>query len=77
MAFLAGKLQSADVAPDDGFVAMIVPVNAPEHFTAFAANDNLRKAVVAAVGALLPLALVLTTRLRTSSSCARKKYPLE
>ena len=42
------KLHSEVVLPDDGFAAAIVPVNSAEHFTAFAANDNLRKAVVAA-----------------------------
>ena len=51
MAFLPGWLQSTDAAPDDGFAAAIVPVDSAEHFTAFAANDNLCKAVVAAVGA--------------------------
>ena len=55
MAFLSGWLQSTDAAPDYGFVAAIVPVNFAEHFTAFAANDNLRKAVVAAVGALFAI----------------------
>lgn len=55
MTFLAGWLQPADAVPDDGFAAMIVPVNAPEHFIAFATNDNLCKAVVAAVGALLSI----------------------
>ena len=34
---------------------MIVPVNAPEHFTSFPANDNLREAVIAAVGALFAI----------------------
>ena len=43
------------VLPDDGFAAAIVPVNSAEHFTAFAANDNLCKAVVAAVGALFAI----------------------
>ncbi len=52
MAFLTGRLQPAKAAPDDGFATAIVPVDSAEYFTAFAANDNLRKAVVAAVGAL-------------------------
>ena len=56
MAFLSGWLQSTDAAPDDGFAAAIVPVNSAEHFATFAANDNLRKAVVAAVGALFTIA---------------------
>ena len=55
VAFLPGWLQSTDAAPDDGFAAAIVPVNSAEHFTAFAANDNMRKAVVAAVGALFAI----------------------
>jgi len=42
------KLHSEVVLPDDGFAAAIVPVNSAEHFATFAANDNLRKAVVAA-----------------------------
>ena len=73
VAFLPSWLQSTDAAPDDGFAAAIVPVDSAEHFTAFAANDNLCKAVVAVVGAFLPLTLVLTTRLRASSSCTRKE----
>lgn len=59
MAFLPGRLKSTDAAPDDGFAAAIVPVDSAEHFTAFAANDNLRKAVVAAVGALLAIGACL------------------
>ena len=55
VAFLPGWLQSTDAAPDDGFAAAIVPVNSAEHFTAFAANDNLCKAVVAALGALFAI----------------------
>ena len=43
VAFLPGWLQSTDAAPDDGFAATIIPVDSAEHFTAFAANDNLRK----------------------------------
>ena len=46
MAFLPGRRQPADAAPDDGFAAAIVPVDSAEHFTAFAANDNLGGAVV-------------------------------
>ena len=38
---------------------MIVPVDSAEHFTAFAANDNLCKAVVAAVGALFAISACL------------------
>ena len=55
VAFLPGWLQSTDAAPDDGFAAAIVPVDSAEHFATFAANDNLRKAVVAAVGALFAI----------------------
>ena len=55
VAFLSSRLQPADAAPDDGFAAAIVPVDSAEHFTAFAANDNLCKAVVAAVGALFAI----------------------
>ncbi|ESL02614.1 hypothetical protein GCWU000282_02206 [Catonella morbi ATCC 51271] len=67
MAFLPGRFQPAEVAPDDGFVAAIVPVNSAEHFTAVTTDNNLCKAVVAAVTALFTIfALVLTTLLRTS-----------
>lgn len=59
MAFLSGWLQSTDATPDDGFAAAIVPVDSAEHFTAFAANDNMRKAVVAAVGALFAIGACL------------------
>ena len=59
MAFLSGWLQSTDATPDDGFAAAIVPVDSAEHFTAFAANDNLCKAVVAAVGALFAISACL------------------
>ena len=55
MAFLSGWLQSTDAAPDDGFATSIVPVDSAEHFATFAANDNLRKAVVADVGALFAI----------------------
>ena len=47
MAFLPGRFQSAEASPDNGFAATIVPMDSAEHFTAFAANDNLCKAVVA------------------------------
>ena len=49
------KLHSEVALPDDGFAAAIVSVNSAEHFTAFAANDNLSKAVVAAAEALFAL----------------------
>ena len=55
VAFLPGRLQSAEAAPDDGFAAAIVPVDSAEHFTAFASNDNLSKTVVAVVGALFAI----------------------
>ena len=50
VAFLPGRLQPTDAAPDNGFAAAIVPVNSAEHYSTFATNDNLRKAVIAAVG---------------------------
>lgn len=59
VAFLPGWLQSTDAAPDDGFAASIVPVDSAEHFATFAANDNLSKAVVAAVGALFAIGACL------------------
>ena len=57
--FLPGRLQPTDAAPDDGFAAAIVPVNSAEHFATFTANDNLRKAVVAAVGAIFAISACL------------------
>lgn len=62
MAFLPGWLQSTDAAPDDGFAAAIVPVDSAEHFTAFAANDNLCKAVLAAAGALFAIGAYLVQK---------------
>ena len=59
VAFLPGRFQSTDAAPDDGFAAAIVPVNSAEHFATFAANDNLRKAVVAAVGTFFAIGACL------------------
>ena len=55
MAFLTGRFQSAKAAPDDGFTAAIVPMNSAEHFTAVAADNNLCKAMVAAVTALFAI----------------------
>ena len=55
MAFLTGGFQPAKATPDDGFAAAIVPVDCAEHFSTFAANDYLRKAVVAAVTALFAI----------------------
>ena len=62
MAFLVAGLQPTDAAPDDGFAAAIVPADSTEHFTAFAANDNLCKAVVAAVGALFAIGACLVQK---------------
>ena len=73
MAFFTGRFQPTDAAPDDGFTATIVPVNPAEHFTAFAANDNLSKAVVAAVGALFAIG----TGFDHSSSYQLFLYPQE
>ena len=53
MALLAGGLQLTDAAPDDGFAAAVVPVNAPEHLTAVPTNDDLGEAVIAALATLL------------------------
>ncbi len=48
----ASVLQAAFTTPDDGFAASVVPVDAPEHFVAFATEDELGKAMVTAVAAL-------------------------
>ena len=55
MAFFSGRFQPAKAAPDDGFAAAIVPVDSAEHFTAFAANDNLCKAVITTVATLFAI----------------------
>lgn len=55
MAFLTGRFQSAEAAPDDGFAAAIVPVDSAEHFTTLATDCNLCEAVVAAVAALFTI----------------------
>jgi hypothetical protein len=55
MAFFTGGFKAANVAPDDGFAAMIVPVDSAEHFSAFSANNYLCEAVVAGVGSLLAI----------------------
>ena len=51
MADVAGGLQPAAASPDDGFAATVVPVNAPEEFTAFTAENHLGKTVIAGVAA--------------------------
>ena len=51
MADVAGGLQPAAALPDDGFAATVVPVNAPEEFTAFTAENHLGKTVIAGVAA--------------------------
>ncbi|MFR3048454.1 MAG: hypothetical protein ACLTMY_12120 [Enterococcus faecium] len=76
MTFIPGWLQSTDAAPDDGFAAAIVPVNSAEHFTAFAANDNLCKAVVAAVGVLFAIGTGLLACVPALPAPVRK-YPSE
>ena len=47
--FCVGDFQAADVAPDDGFAAVIVPVDAPVKLVA---ENDLGKAVIAGEGAL-------------------------
>jgi len=44
-----GDFQAADVAPDDGFVAVIVPVDVPVKLVA---ENDLGKAVIAGEGVL-------------------------
>ena len=51
MAFLTGRFQPADAAPDNGLAAAIIPMYSAEHFTALTANNNLCKTVLAAVTA--------------------------
>ena len=52
MAFLSGGFKPADTAPYDRFHAPVVPVDPPEQLAAFAADDDLRKAVITAVASL-------------------------
>ena len=48
-----GWFQAADAAPDDGFAAVVVPVNAPVKLTAVTAENHLCKTVIAGETALL------------------------
>lgn len=50
--FCGGRFQSADAAPDNGFVAMVVPTDSAIKFSAFTADNDLCKTVIAGVGAL-------------------------
>ena len=52
MAFFTSRFHPAKALPDDGFAAMVVPVDYAEHFTTLTANNNLSEAVIAAVTAL-------------------------
>ena len=53
MAFMPGRLQSADAPPDNGFAAAIVPMDSPELFATLAADYHLGKAMIAAICVLL------------------------
>ena len=55
MAFQSGGFQPADAAPDDRFNSTIVLVELSEHFTAFAADDDLGEAVIAAIATFLAI----------------------
>ena len=46
-------LQTADAAPDDGFAAVVVPVDTPVKLAALAAENDLGKAVIAGEAAFL------------------------
>lgn len=46
----SGRFQPADAAPDDGFAAVVVPVDSPVKLTAFAADNDLCEAMIAGVG---------------------------
>ncbi len=45
--FSMRDFQAADAAPDNGFAAVVIPMDAPVKLAAFAAEDNLGKTVVA------------------------------
>lgn len=49
-----GDFQAADAAPDDGFAAVVVPVDAPVKLATLAAENNLGKTVIAGEAALFP-----------------------
>ena len=51
--FCVRDFQAADAAPDDGFAAMVVPVDAPVKLSAFAAENHLGEAVIAGEAAFL------------------------
>lgn len=53
VAFLPGRLQSTDAAPDDGFAAVVVPVDAPIKLAAVSAENHLCKTVIAGETAFL------------------------
>lgn len=48
------RLQAADAAPDDGFAAVVVPMDAPVKLAAFSAENHLGKTVIAGKSALFP-----------------------
>lgn len=52
--FSVSDFQAADAAPDDGFTAVVIPVDAAVKLTAVSAKNHLGKAVIAGEGALFP-----------------------
>lgn len=71
MAFKAGGFKPADAAPDDGFAAVVVPMNSSEHFTAVTTNDYLREAMIAAVAAFLSVGAGFNNMSAHKFSCTR------
>lgn len=55
MTFKTGSFKPADVALDYGFATVVVLEDSSEYFTAIAANDYLREAVVAAITTFLTI----------------------
>jgi hypothetical protein len=51
VADVASGLQPAAASPDDGFAATVVPVNSPEEYTAFTAENHPGKTVIAEAAA--------------------------
>lgn len=49
MAFFTGRFQSAKAAPDDGFVATVVPVDSLVKLSAFVAENDPGKTMLAEV----------------------------
>ena len=50
---MAGVVQAAAAAPDDGFAVTVIPVDSPVKLSAFAAENDLGKTMFAGVAMAL------------------------